>query len=267
MSLEVSPTAAKARRRILPGIGVFAGLLLVTLGVFASNGWLPRTDPMSGQKYGWFGKKLPKHAPSAWNPFPPPSPTPQLSREYLYAGSRLLAVEDANASSAPPADLAVWRPSNGTWMVMGQQGSQATNMQWGLSTDVPVPGDYDADGKTDFSIYRPSDGSWWVILSTGGYTAWPWGISTDVPAQADYDGDGKTDAAVMRRQPSTGISEWWILKSSDVNYWYYSWGTDMDIPGSADFDGDGRADVAVYRPGTQYYYSINSSNGVFDTYR
>ena len=43
------------------------------------------------------------------NPFVPaalPSPTPQLSKEYIYAGSRLLAVEDANANAAPPADLA-----------------------------------------------------------------------------------------------------------------------------------------------------------------
>ncbi len=36
-----------------------------------------------------------------------PTPTPQLSKEYLYAGSRLLSVEDANANAAPPADLAV----------------------------------------------------------------------------------------------------------------------------------------------------------------
>ena len=32
---------------------------------------------------------------------PPPSPTPQLSKEYVYAGSRLLAVEDVNAHAAP----------------------------------------------------------------------------------------------------------------------------------------------------------------------
>jgi len=48
---------------------------------------------------------------------------PQLSREYLYAGSRLLAVEDANANAAPPADLAIWRPTSGEWWVMGSQGS------------------------------------------------------------------------------------------------------------------------------------------------
>lgn len=54
---------------------------------------------------------------------PPPSPTPQLSKEFLYAGSRLLAVEDANANAAPPADLAIWRPSTGVWWVLGGTGS------------------------------------------------------------------------------------------------------------------------------------------------
>lgn len=68
-------------------------------------------------------------------------------------------------------------------------------------------------------------------------------------------------------QPLCGVShrlellDWWVLKSSDNSYYSWSWGTDTDIPGSADFDGDGRADIAVYRPGNQYYYSINSSNG------
>ena len=54
-----------------------------------------------------------RSALARFNPFiapPSPTPTPQLSKEYIYAGSRLLAVEDANANAAPPADLAVWRP-------------------------------------------------------------------------------------------------------------------------------------------------------------
>ncbi|MBN1304918.1 MAG: DUF1906 domain-containing protein, partial [Anaerolineales bacterium] len=38
-------------------------------------------------------------------------------------------------------DISVYRPSNGYWYAYGQ-----TAVWWGLSTDRPVPGDYDADG-------------------------------------------------------------------------------------------------------------------------
>lgn len=108
-----------------------------------------------------------RSALSSVNPFvvsPPPSPTPQLSKEYLYAGQRLLNVIDAGAQEAPPADLAFWRPSNGVWSVMGGAGgSQPVVQAWGLPDDRPVPGDYDGDGKTDFSVFRPSTGEWYVF--------------------------------------------------------------------------------------------------------
>jgi len=35
---------------------------------------------------------------------------------------------------------------------------------WGISTDVPTPADYDGDGKADISIYRK--GVWYIQQSS-----------------------------------------------------------------------------------------------------
>lgn len=213
------------------------------------------STPLNSSEEGWLSKV---------NPFVPPSPTPspQLSKEYIYAGqSRLLAVEDANANAVPPADLAIWRPSTGTWWVMGGQGSQQVSLQWGASNDQPVPGDYDGDGKTDFSVFRPDTtahtGTWYVLYSSSNsWISYQFGLDTDIVAQADYDGDGKTDAALWR--PSDGY--WYIYRSSDGGVTYAYLGTSTDQPAPADYDGDGKADIGVWRSSNNTFYSTNSSN-------
>ncbi len=196
------------------------------------------------------------------NPFlsaPMPSPTPQLSKEYLYAGgSRLLAVEDANASAVPPADLAIWRPSTGVWWVLGGTGSQQTSQGWGTSGDIAAPGDYDGDGKTDFCVFRPSDSTWYVMRSSdGGAEYYLFGASGDIPVPADYDGDGRTDAAVFR--PSTGVWYIWNRATSQVDS--VQFGQSGDKPAVGDYDGDGKADLAVWREsGTPTFYVLRSSD-------
>jgi hypothetical protein len=53
-----------------------------------------------------------------------------------------------------------------------------------VSTDVPVPADYDGDGKTDLAVFRPSTGSWFVLKSSTNFSTYytfNWGISSDIP--------------------------------------------------------------------------------------
>ena len=70
----------------------------------------------------------------------------------------------------------------GTWYIRLSSTGQTVSRQWGASTDKPVPGDYDGDGKTDIAVWRPSNGTWYVIQSSNNKVlSQPWGESTDVP--------------------------------------------------------------------------------------
>ena len=206
------------------------------------------------------------------NPFisaPLPSPTPQLSKEYIYAGDRLLAVEDANATAVPPSDLAIWRPTTGGWYVMGASGQMRAAVGWGLDGDKPAAGDYDGDGKTDFCVFRPSENKWYILRSSNGtIDGVPFGISGDTPAPADYDGDGRTDIAVFRKNvPSSGNGTWYILRSSDQQAWGIEFGlnSDAETLAPADYDGDGKADVTAWRSANQSFYTKRSGDGTTQT--
>jgi hypothetical protein len=189
---------------------------------------------------------------------PPPTPTPlPLSKQYFYAGSRLVNVKDAGVDAAAPSDLAVWRPSSGVWYCLGGVGSQQFAAGWGTAGDVPVPGDYDGDTKTDLAIWRPTiggTGTWWIYRSSNGsYYTESMGAQNDLPAQADYDGDGKTDIAVFT--PGTG--GWQIKYSGNSQSYSFSFGTNGDKPVPADYTGDGKSDPAIWRNSTAAFWTYS----------
>ena len=79
-------------------------------------------------------------------------------------------------------DIAIFRPSDGTWYLISSSSGIATGVQWGNGLDVPVPADYDGDGKTDIAVFRPTDGVWYLRYSaTGAVAGYQWGNGNDIP--------------------------------------------------------------------------------------
>ena len=83
-------------------------------------------------------------------------------------------------------DIAVYRSSNGWWIIVPSSGASPYAVAWGASSDIPVPGDYDGDRKTDIAVYRPSNG-WWIIVPSSGASPYAvaWGATGDVPLSSN----------------------------------------------------------------------------------
>lgn len=127
--------------------------------------------------------------------------------------------------------------------------------QWGAEGDIPVPADYDGDGKADLAFFRPVDHTWHILGSKGTSWANVWGGSDDLPVPGDYDGDGQTDLAVFR-----GANGAWHILGTSGKTWTNSWGAPGDIPVPADYDGDRQWDYAFFRP-AEHKWHIQSTKG------
>ena len=91
------------------------------------------------------------------------NPSAPYSVQWGIAGD-VPAGEAADFDGDGRSDIAVWRPSNGTWYIVPSSNPSAPYAQpWEPAGDIPVPADFDNDGKADFAIWRPSNGTWYVI--------------------------------------------------------------------------------------------------------
>ena len=89
-------------------------------------------------------------------------------------------------------------PLDSLWYAPGTAGRGPFQIYFGATGDMPVPGDYDGDGRTDAAIFRPSTGLWYGPRTGAAQIVVQMilGQSGDVPVPGDYDGDGRTDPAI-----------------------------------------------------------------------
>jgi hypothetical protein len=122
-------------------------------------------------------------------------------------------------------DICVYRPSDGGWYVSKSSGGlggggTAPVGYFGLSTDTPLVGDINGDGRDDGIVVSDFDADgnleWRAAYADpngtidyhGGDPNWitgaRFGLAGDVPFVADINGDGKADIGVIRTSNISG---------------------------------------------------------------
>lgn len=149
--------------------------------------------------------------------------------DFIYGEPRAAEFHSSDFDGDGVSDSAVFRPSQGLFIILNSGSNTVTFDPWGIDGDIPVNGDFDGDKLADAAIYRPSLGQWWIKKSSDGtHFGTQFGAAGDKPVPGDYDKDGKTD--IVNFRPSSG--QWFVLRSSDnfSSFFGFQFGANGDLP-------------------------------------
>lgn len=145
--------------------------------------------------------------------------------------------------------------SAGAWFLKNTNGAGAANATFffGLTTDTPVAGDYDDDGRDTVGVYRSSTSQFFLKNANGQGSAdlvFQYGVSGFgfVPIVGDWDGDGTATVGLYR--PLDGS---FLVRNSnsagDADLIFFFGGPSQGrLPIVGDWDGDGRDGIGLYNP-------------------
>ena len=176
-----------------------------------------------------------------------------------YAAETCTSCEDADT-------VGVFRMSNGLLYLKNGNftGYADVAINYGLSGDYPVTGDWDGDGDDTIGVYR--NGAFYLRNSnTAGFAELviPFGQPGDQPVAGDWDNDGDDTIGVYRK--STGQ---FLLRNSnstgDADLTFFL-GQSGDVAIAGDWNGDGTDTTGVFRPANGALYLKNTNEtGVAD---
>ena len=133
--------------------------------------------------------------------------------------------------------------TSGEFIIKNGGNGSEVRVTLGFPGDLPVPSDFNGDGKYDTVVYRPGDKTFYGILSANnvGFQV-ELGNLGDIPVPKDYDGDNRADFATYNQK--SGL--WTIRTSRDGQTIEQKLGGKDFLPIPADYDGDGKADLCVW---------------------
>jgi hypothetical protein len=176
------------------------------------------------------------------------------------APSQSVTVSQAPDSGADTVGM--FRPSNGFFYLRfsNTSGNADTDFFYGTANDVPLSGDWNADGITTIGIFR--NGQFFLRnTNTAGFADVPaFAIDGtqpgDIPIAGDWDGNGSTTVGLFR----AGV---FLLRNSNtagpadviINY-----ALPTDTPIVGDWNGDGVTTIGLYRASVGFFALRNTNS-------